>query len=241
MKIISGKKVSFSYQNEKRILNNLSFSINQGDLVGLIGENGVGKSTLFDVLYGVLKGVSGKLITSIDNNCIGYIPQMINLSPTLKMSEYVTIIGCFNGQSKRAASAILYNEWDDLFISRYNKIKNNKVYQCSYGEIRWFIISVMLTLCKNKTFFILDEPTVGIDIQYRTLLWDLIKKLNEKGVTFLISSHLLGEIEKYSDYFYFLTGDDILMYKDMREFIAFYNAIDQDDAFIKATIGKVKC
>lgn len=58
----------------------------------------------------------------------------------------------------------------------------------------WFIISLMLTLCKNTRFFLLDEPTVGIDIQYKMMLWELINEITADGKTAFFSTHIFDEL-----------------------------------------------
>ena len=91
------------------------------------------------------------------------------------------LICCFNKLTKKQAWTELNHKWNDNFFIRYDKIRRKRTYTVSYGEKRWLIISLMLTLCKNARLFLLVEPTVGIDIQYRMMLWELINKITADG------------------------------------------------------------
>ncbi|MGN9528577.1 AAA family ATPase [Escherichia coli] len=107
----------------------------------------------------------------------------------------------------------------------------------SYGEKRWLIISLMLTLCKNARFFLLDEPTVGIDIQYRMMLWDLINEITSDGKTVFFSTHIFDELTRGFIPFYMLSKNGIKRYTDMDDFIHSNNETTPEKAFIKVIMG----
>ncbi|HFS2282122.1 TPA: ATP-binding cassette domain-containing protein, partial [Escherichia coli] len=174
--------LSFSYKvNLPPVFNNLSLKIEQGELIGLLGENGAGKTTLFNLIRGGVSNYEGTLKRNFSGGELVSLPQVINLSGTLRNEEVLDLICCFNKLTKKQAWTELNHKWNDNFFIRYDKIRRKRTYTVSYGEKRWLIISLMLTLCKNARLFLLDEPTVGIDIQYRMMLWELINKITADG------------------------------------------------------------
>ncbi|HHR4183628.1 TPA: AAA family ATPase [Salmonella enterica] len=133
------------------------------------------------------------------------LPQVINLSGTLRNEEVFELICCFNKLTKKQAWTELKRRWNEDFFIRYEKIRRKRTYTVSYGEKRWLIISLMLTPCKKSRFFLLDEPTVGIDIQYRMMLWDLINEITADGKTAFFSTHIFDELTRGQIPFYMLS------------------------------------
>ena len=209
--------LSFSYKvNLPPVFNNLSLKIEQGELIGLLGENGAGNFS------------GGELVS---------LPQVINLSGTLRNEEVLDLICCFNKLTKKQAWTELNHKWNDNFFIRYDKIRRKRTYTVSYGEKRWLIISLMLTLCKNARLFLLDEPTVGIDIQYRMMLWELINKITADGKTVFFSTHIFDELTRDKIPFYMLSKNSINRYSDMSDFIQSNNETTPEKAFIKEVMG----
>ncbi|EBJ1820362.1 AAA family ATPase [Salmonella enterica subsp. enterica] len=165
------------------------------------------------------------------------LPQVINLSGTLRNEEVFDLICCFNKLTKKQAWAELNRKWNEDFFIRYEKIRHKRTYTVSYGEKRWLIISLMLTLCKNARFFLLDEPTVGIDIQYRMMLWDLINEITSDGKTVFFSTHIFDELTRGFIPFYMLSKNGIKRYTDMDDFIHSNNETTPEKAFIKVIMG----
>src|SRR5476649_1069585 len=97
--------------------------------------------------------------------CIWITPAP-SISATLKNYEIFDLICCFNRLTRSQAEKKLQLRWSDDFFYRYEKIKDKRAYAVSYGEKRWLTISLMLELGDQSRCFLLDEPTVGIDIQY---------------------------------------------------------------------------
>lgn len=229
--------LSFSYKGHPPVFNNLSLEIEQGGLIGLLGENGAGKTTLFNIIKGGSDNYEGSVKRYFTGGEMVSLPQVINLSGTLRNEEVFDLICCFNKLTKKQAWAELNSKWNDDFFIRYEKIRHKRTYTVSYGEKRWLIISLMLTLCKDARFFLLDEPTVGIDIQYRLMLWDLINEIAANGKTIFFSTHIFDELTRGCIPFYMLSRNGIKHYTDMDNFMHVNNENTPEKAFIKEIMG----
>ncbi|EGO3302715.1 ATP-binding cassette domain-containing protein [Salmonella enterica] len=238
MPLLEVDSLSFSYKgNLSPVLNNLSIKIEQGGLIGLLGENGAGKTTLFNIIKGGIINYEGSIKRNFSGGELVSLPQMINLSGTLRNEEILDLICCFNKLTKKQAWAELNQKWNDDFFIRYEKIRRKRTYTVSYGEKRWLIISLMLPLCKKARLFLLDEPTVGIDIQYRMMLWDLINEITVDGKTVFFSTHIFDELTRDEIPFYMLSKKGIKRYSDMNDFMKSNNEKTPEKAFIKEVMG----
>ncbi len=232
--IVSGRNVIFKYA-EKTVLNEISFSFDEGCIIGLLGENGAGKTTLFDLMCGFLKPSKGEIDICVDPDNISYLPQVVTLPPALRIVEVFEMMSCFQKLSVSQSNMLIKELWPEAMIRRYEEIKKQRSGVCSYGEKRWFVTASMLAIF-DKALFILDEPTAGVDVQYRYLIWQLIDKMKKMGKTIVVSSHILDEIGNNTDYFYFLQRSGIRRYDGMRDFLGEFNSSTPDEAFIKATV-----
>jgi len=233
MPILEINSLSFSYKGYPPLFNNLSLEIEQGALIGLLGENGAGKTTLFNIIKGGITDYKGTVKRYFAGGEMVSLPQVINLSGTLKNEEVFDLICCFNKLTKKQAWTTLNSKWNEDFFIRYEKIMHKRTYAVSYGEKRWLIISLMLTLGNNYRFFLLDEPTVGIDIQYRMMLWDLISEITTEGKTIFFSTHIFDELTRGCIPFYMLSKNGINRYANMDDFTHSNNETSPEKAFIK--------
>ncbi len=230
--LIVAENLSFAYSNNRPVLNHLNFNIESGQLLGLLGENGAGKTTLFNIIKGVRNDYLGNLRRGFSPAELISLPQVINLSGTLKNYEVFELICCFNNISARQANKSLRARWSDEFFSRYEKIRSRRTYAISYGEKRWLLISLMLGLCDRARLIILDEPTVGIDIQYRMLIWQLIDRVVAEGRTVFFSTHIFDELTRREIPFLMLSRNGITRHADINAFMAHGNARTPEEAFL---------
>jgi len=234
--LLSLENIAFGYAPEKTVFRDLSLSCGGGDIVGILGENGAGKTTLFDIVSGGLPIDGGAIRDDMKPEQISYLQQVVTLPSALKMREVVEMVSCFQGIGRAETNARIEKYWSEAMLSRYRKIRDRRTGVCSYGEKRWLVVCAMLALGEDKKLFILDEPTAGIDVQHRFLIWELINKVRSDDRTFLISSHMVEEIEKNTDYFYFLNRRRAEKFPNMREFMRKYGADNAEDAFLNATV-----
>jgi len=182
-------------------LKNISFTIKQGEFFGLLGPNGAGKSTLINILGGVVKKTSGTasiLDTDISDDHvnakknIGIVPQEVSFDPFSSILDAIKYqYGFYGLPFDKAYTEELLKKLDLL-----DKQKS-EVRQLSGGMKRRFMIA--RAMIHQPKVLILDEPTAGVDIELRHDLYDLVKKLNEEGITIILTSHYLEEVELLCD------------------------------------------
>jgi len=173
--LISVSGVSFSY-GQVKVLENISFNVEQDDFIAVIGPNGSGKTTLMKILLGFLRPQSGTANVALPTNRIGYVPQ------------YHTIDTNFPGTVREILS-------DHTVGARQAGITNllsKKFVSLSGGQQQRVLIA--LALERNPRLLILDEPTAGVDIQAQEAFYDLLRKLNKQGITILLVTHEIGVI-----------------------------------------------
>lgn len=205
MNAIEIKNIKKTYSSKKgpsvEALKDVSFSIKQGEFFGLLGPNGAGKSTLINILGGVVKKSGGEasiLGTDIAKDPvaakkkIGIVPQEVSFDPFSTVIESIKYQYGFYGLSyDKAYTEELLKKLDLL------DKQNNDLRQLSGGMKRRFMIA--RAMIHKPEVLILDEPTAGVDIELRHDLYDLVKKLNAEGITIILTSHYLEEVELLCD------------------------------------------
>ncbi len=178
-------------------LDNVSFSVERGSMVALLGPNGAGKSTLINILSGITNKSSGKAIINgfdLDNFVnqaklsIGVVPQELVMDPFFTPRETLNFQSGYYGIRKKKYLT------EDLLkkLSLLDK-SDSYVRFLSGGMKRRLMIAKAMV--HSPPILILDEPTAGVDVNLRQLLWDSIKELNRKGTTILLTTHYLEEAE----------------------------------------------
>ena len=178
----------------------ISFTIGKGEIFGLLGPNGTGKSTTIHMMCGYLEPTSGD--TLIDGQSItreprkvkrliGVVPQEIALYNDLNALENLEFFGAIYGLSsqtrKERAQALLH------FVGLYDRRKE-PVKKFSGGMQRR--INMAIALMHKPAFLMMDEPTVGVDPQSREHIFDTIEQLRDQGTTILYTTHYMEEAER---------------------------------------------
>lgn len=183
------------------VLNGLSFSVNSGEIYGFLGPNGAGKSTTVKILSGLISydqgniSIMGKNITDHRkelNKHIGIVPQDIALFPTLTATENLKIFGGIYGIENRILNkriAYLLN------LFGLEDHKNKKVDYYSGGMKRR--INLIVGILHEPNLLLLDEPTVGIDVQSKNVIIENLQLLNSYGTTILYTSHNMEEAQQF--------------------------------------------
>lgn len=196
--MITVKNVTKRYGKFKAI-DNISFEINDGEIVGLLGPNGAGKSTTMNILTGFIEPTEGEVIfkvtiflkkTKKTKKCIGYMPEGVPLYKDMTVKEFVTYMAELKGVKKDKIKESVEQAIQDTWLQNVRKvlIKNlSKGYKQR--------VSMAGALVGNPEIIILDEPTVGLDPKQIIEIRNLIKKLG-KNHTLIISSHILSEISQ---------------------------------------------
>lgn len=180
-------------------VDNISFSVKNGEIYGLLGPNGAGKTTTISILCGLLKQTSGEVsINGLKHEnakdaikqIISIVPQDIALYPTLTAVENLEYVGNMYGL-KGATLKQRIAECLEIFGLSENKNKQIGTYS---GGMKRRINLIAGILHRPKILF-LDEPTVGVDVQSRNIITTFLKKLNSEGTTIVYTSHLMDEAQ----------------------------------------------
>lgn len=192
MSLISCKNMEFQYDG-KTVLSDVSFDLNKGDYLCIVGENGSGKTTLINGILGIVKAKKGeiKFADNITNMDIGYLPQQTDVQKNFPASVYeVVLSGCVNRLKlfpfyTKKEKEIAEKNMELLEISN---IKNKCYHNLSGGQQQRVLLA--RALCAAKSILLLDEPVAGLDPMVTASLYSIIKKLNvQHNITIIMVSH----------------------------------------------------
>lgn len=200
---------------------NISFSVNDGEIVGLVGSNGAGKSTLIKSITGVLPFDEGEIILNdIDikkypvkaKKMIGYAPDDHTVYDKLTGREYVDYMGSIYGVKKADKARILENLAERLYITH---ALDNQISSYSHGMKQK--ICLIGSVIHTPKLWVLDEPTVGLDPQTMEELMKMIKEHAAKGNSVLFSSHNLHVVKNNCDKVVFIVKGEVASIIDMHQ------------------------
>ena len=198
---------------EQKAVNNLSFEVPRGAILGLIGPSGCGKTTTIRLLTGIYKPTSGEArvlgrtpshFSTRDRERIGYLTQGFVLYPDLTVRENMDFAASLYGYPLRRGKRI-NNLLDFVELGEH---KNKLARQLSGGMQRR--LSLAATLIHKPELLFLDEPTAGIDPVLRRKIWDYFKELQAEDYTMLVTTQYVGE-SAYCDYVGIMAAGRLLM------------------------------
>lgn len=201
MKLISCKNVTMGYEGQLAV-DNISFDLEQGDYLCIVGENGTGKSTLMKGILGLLQPVSGNIaFNGVRQNEIGYLPQQTVVQKDFPANVFeVVLSGCLNSRgllpfySKKEKNRANDN-MDRLGI---RDLKKKSYRDLSGGQQQRVLLA--RALCATERLLLLDEPVTGLDPMMTSELYALINKLNrEQGITVIMISHDIKSAVQYGN------------------------------------------
>jgi ABC-2 type transport system ATP-binding protein len=199
--LIKIDNVRKTYAGKFEALKGVNLEIKRGEILALLGPNGAGKTTLINAICGVVVPTSGNI--SVDGfdvikdfrktrSMIGLVPQELQLEAFEKVFQNVSYTRGLYG--KRANPEVIEKILKDL--SLWDK-KDNRLRELSGGMKRRALIAKALS--HEPQILFLDEPTAGVDINLRRDMWRVVKQLQEKGVTIILTTHYIEEAEAIAD------------------------------------------
>jgi len=194
---ISINRISKTYQNEQPViaLDDISLQIKEGELFGLIGPDGAGKTSLFRILTTLLLADKGSVtVSGLDvvngfreiRNSIGYMPGRFSLYQDLSVKENLKFFADVFGTTIEAN----YDLIKDIYV-QIEPFKNRRAGQLSGGMKQKLALCCAL-IHKPKVLF-LDEPTTGVDPVSRKEFWGMLKQLKQQGITIMVSTPYMDE------------------------------------------------
>ena len=199
------KNVNFEYSKNKKVLKDVSFKINKGEMVSIVGRNGAGKSTISRLICGFYHPTSGEILFEGNNlknstikeraEKIGLVMQNPNqmISKTMIFDEValgLQIRGVSEDETKRRV-------YEALKICGLYEFRNWPISALSFGQKKRVTIASILVL--NPELIILDEPTAGQDFKHYSEIMEFLKELNKKGVTIVMITHDMHLMLEYTD------------------------------------------
>jgi ABC-2 type transport system ATP-binding protein len=199
-------------------VNNISFSIEPGEIFGLLGPNGAGKSTTINMIAGVSRVGSGSIrIFGFDNQSdarttrrlVGVMHQEIVIDNFFTIDQALRFHAGYYGVRDDVA-------WRQRLIDRLGlKPHLHKVMiKLSGGMKRRFMIAK--ALIHKPRLLILDEPTAGVDVELRHTLWDFVREINQQGTTILLTTHYLEEAEQMCNRIAIMNHGDVIALESTR-------------------------
>jgi len=175
-----------------RALRSVNFQVHAGEVVALLGPNGAGKTTAVKLLLGLLQPNAGKVRvfgadpTNPENRMrTGAMLQVGRVPETLRVREHIDLFSTY--YQKPMASA------EVLAVAGLEKLSDRKFGDLSGGQRQRVLFA--LAICGDPDLLFLDEPTVGLDVEARRMLWDEIRQLVSRGKTVLLTTHYLQEAD----------------------------------------------
>lgn len=203
------KKIQLSVKNlektygETKVVNGISFEVEKGEVIGLLGANGAGKSTSIKMLTGIVDYDNGKITYNnqeVSKNIkafqqdIGVVPQDIALYQEMSAYDNVKFFCSLYGYKKKELTNRVERALKFVGLWEYRKSLPSKF---SGGMKRR--LNIACSIAHSPKLLIMDEPTVGIDPQSRNHIMETIKKINSEGTTVIYVSHYMEEIETLCD------------------------------------------
>lgn len=221
--ILEIKNLNKSYKDFS--LDNLTFNVERGSIMGFIGPNGSGKSTTIKLIMNLIKKNSGDInIFGLDNlkhnkeikQKIGFVYDENYFYEELNIIEMKNIIRPF------------YKNWNDTLFEKYIKEfelpKKNKIKNLSKGMK--MKLSLALALCHNAELIIMDEPTSGLDPVFRSELSEILcSVIQDENVSIFFSTHITTDLEKIADYITFINKGKLVFSRTKDEIIENYGIV----------------
>jgi len=198
---ISIVNLSKVYANNFKALDEINLEIEKGEIFALLGPNGAGKSTLINIICGIVTSSAGKiLVNNFDikkeyrkaRSLIGVVPQELTLEAFETVWDNVCYSRGLYGKSLNS------NYIESLLkeLSLWEKRKS-KLRELSGGMKRRVLIAKALS--HEPTVLFLDEPSASVDVELRKDMWGIVKRLKQKGVTIILTTHYIEEAEEIAD------------------------------------------
>ena len=211
MALITCRDLSLGYENHP-ILEHLSFQVNPGDYLCIVGENGSGKSTLMRTMLGLQRPMAGTIAfgDGLRENEIGYLPQQTAIQKDFPATVWeIVLSGCQAHMGRRAfygkpEKALAAHSLERMGMASYRR----RCYrELSGGQQQRVLLA--RALCATRKLLLMDEPVSGLDPRVTAEMYALIEQLNRDGVTIIMISHDLGAATQYATHILHLGGAEV--------------------------------
>ena len=217
MATVAVKHLFKSYAG-KNAVEDLSFSVEAGEILGLIGPNGAGKSSTVKMMLDFIRPDSGDVeifgrrMDETTKNLIGYLPEEKGLYKNLRAIDVIVYLASLKGMARGAAEkrAVELLQQTGMLESKKKKIK-----QMSKGMGQ--MIQFIVTIIHNPKLLIMDEPFSGLDPVNTELMKSMIADLRDKGKAIILSTHQMNQVEELCDRILMINHGCEVLYGDLKE------------------------
>lgn len=228
MEAITVRELNKTFKNGKKALHNFNLTVSQGEIFSLLGQNGAGKSTLINILTTYILPTSGEITimgyhlkndSQSIRNCISCVAQHTSIDKHMSLKENLQFQGRLFGldsatiqaRSEELIQAFHLTEYCDFNVSEY-----------SGGVARR--LDIAMSMISHPKVLFLDEPTVGLDIESRQILWQMMKTIQEKfNTTIFLTTHYLEEAQLLSDTICIMKDGQPLIQGSMEELRKYFS------------------
>ena len=225
------------------VINNINFELKSGEIVGLIGLNGAGKSTTIKHMLGLLNPMQGKLsISNVDINedvenyrkKLSYIPESPVIYDELTLQEHIYMTAMAYGIDRETAM-----ERAEPLLQTFRLKQELSIFPSHFSKGMKQKVMIICAFIVNPELYIIDEPFLGLDPLGIQSMLDLMVEKKEEGRTVLMSTHILATAEKYCDRFIILDKGEIVAIGDLASLQSQTGMTDKtlDEIYIHVTQG----
>lgn len=245
--LLEVKKLSKTYKNRRKALDNLNFNVTKGEILGFLGPNGAGKSTTINILSTLLQSDEGEIIYFNNENLsikdvkkkLGIVPQELAIYEDISASQNVKFFASLYGVKKSEINEKVENALKKVGLEDR---KDDKPSTFSGGMKRR--LNIACAIAHSPKLIIFDEPTVGIDPQSRNHILDSIKNLRDEGATIIYTTHYMEEVQQICDRVIIMDGGVVLLNDSLDDILEHYSnsnyQVRVDQQFSPAVLNEIR-
>ena len=237
---VNVQNLGFHYPgNDGVTFKGLNLTVRKGERFGLFGPNGAGKTTLLSLVAGLLKADEGTIqLLGIDvkshsnavNKLFGFVPQDFSFYEELTPVENMEFFGAWAGLNRRQ----IKTRTDELLeVLGLTDVRNKEVDKFSGGMKRR--VNLAIGVMHNPPILILDEPTVGVDVQTRHAIINYLMELNKNGTTLIYTSHQLSEAEGLCEEIALIDSGEIVVQDSLASLLKEHRHESLEELFLDLT------
>lgn len=217
---------------DKTVIKDLSFEVKKGEVFGLLGSNGSGKTTTIRTLLGLYQATDGKLLINgkpfspEDNIRVGYLPEERGLYKKESVIDTMIYFARLKGIKNP-------REWSMNFLSRVGLEDSAKTRIDKLSQGMQQKVQLGITVMNEPELLILDEPTKGFDPVNRKILMEIIEELHKKGSTIILITHYMNEVENLCDRILLLKDGKAAAYGKIDEVKKQFKLSSLEDIFVQ--------
>lgn len=223
-------------------LDNISFTLQEGDIFGYIGPNGAGKTTTIKIIVGLLRQGQGNVFIGgypmpekkdEVNKLLGYLPQQVSFQQWRTLDHALTTFGKLSGLNKNELESSIQ---DVLSLLNLSEVRFKKIVELSGGTIQK--VGLAQALLHHPKLLILDEPLGGLDPTSRYQIKKIITDLSKNGTTILFSSHILSDVQDVATKIGVLNWGHLIQVGTLDELIAQFPMKNEIEIVLSKNSGK---